>query len=162
MTALGLAGHRVGVCDPSPLCLGRFSRFVTKWHQCPRAGKDPSAYFECVLSILDRGAYEVLFPAHEQAFLFSRWRHRIPPGVALAIADFQSFLQIQGKAALGKTLGQLSIPQPESHLIQTEEELKKERCFPLYLNFHALFTKDLREFRYLRLMRASVSSTRTS
>jgi hypothetical protein len=27
-------------------------------------------------------------------------------------------------------------------------------------NFNALFTKDLREFRYLRLMRASVSSTR--
>ena len=68
VTALGLAGHRVGVCDPSPLCLGRFSRFVTKWHQCPPAGKDPSAYLECVLSILDRGAYEVLFPPMNRHF----------------------------------------------------------------------------------------------
>jgi hypothetical protein len=31
ITALGMAGHQVGVCDPDPLCLGRFSRFVTRY-----------------------------------------------------------------------------------------------------------------------------------
>ena len=39
ITALGMAGHRVGVCDPDPLCLGRFSRFVTHYYRCPPIGK---------------------------------------------------------------------------------------------------------------------------
>jgi biotin carboxylase len=75
----------------------------------------------------------VLFPTHDQAFLFARRRERIPPSVGLAIADFQSFLQVRGKAALVRTLAQLSIPQPASRIIRTEEELLVERGFPIYL-----------------------------
>jgi hypothetical protein len=133
VTALGLAGHRVGVCDPDPLCLSRFSRFVTNYYQCPPIGKDPWAYLDFVLRILSQGDWDVLFPTHEQAFLFSRERARIPPGIGLAVADFQSFMQIQGKAALVETLDRLSIPQPASHIIRTHEELLGERRFPFYL-----------------------------
>jgi hypothetical protein len=133
VTALGMAGHRVGVCDPDPLCMGRFSRFVTHYYRCPAIGKDPWAYLDFVLSIVSHGAWDVLFPTHEQAFLFSRERARVPPGIALAVADFRSFLQVQGKAALVKTLERLSIPQPASRVIRTRDELLRERLFPFYL-----------------------------
>ena len=133
VTALGMAGHQVGVCDPDPLCLGRFSRFVTHYYRCPAIGKDPWAYLDVVLRLLSDGRWEVLFPTHEQAFLFSRERARIPPGIGLAVADFRSFLQVQGKAALVRTLERLSIPQPASRVIRTPEELLRERRFPFYL-----------------------------
>lgn len=133
VTALGMAGHQVGVCDPDPLCLGRFSRFVTHYYKCPAIGKDPGAYLDVVLRLLSHGHWDVLFPTHEQAFLFSRERARIPPGIGLAVADFRSFLQVQGKAALIRTLGRLSIPQPPSRVIRTQEELLRERRFPFYL-----------------------------
>jgi hypothetical protein len=133
VSALGMAGHQIGVCDPDPLCLGRFSRFVTHYYRCPAIGKDPWAYLDFVLGLLSNGRWDVLFPAHEQAFLFSRERARIPPGIGLAVADFRSFLQVQGKVALVKTLDRLSIPQPTSHVVRNQEELLGEGRFPFYL-----------------------------
>jgi hypothetical protein len=133
VTALGMAGHQVGVCDPDPLCLGRSSRFVTHYFRCPAIGKDPWAYLDSMLGILSQGIWDVLFPTHEQAFLFSRERARIPPGIGLAVADFRSFLQVQGKVALVRTLERLSIPQPASRVIRTREELLHQRRFPFYL-----------------------------
>ena len=63
-----MAGHRVGVCDPDTLCLGRFSRFVTHYYRCPPIGDDPWAYLDFVLGLVAKGQWDVLFPAHEQAF----------------------------------------------------------------------------------------------
>ncbi len=133
VTALGLAGHHIGVCDPEPLCIARFSRFVTHYYRVPPLGKDPWAYLNTVLGILSEGNWDVLFPTHEQAFLFSREIARIPPGIGPAVADFRSFLQIQGKVALVGTLERLSIPQPDSRVIRTRDELMRERRFPFYL-----------------------------
>jgi hypothetical protein len=133
VTALGIAGYRVGVCDPNPVCLGRFSRFVTHYYRCPAVGLDPWAHLDFVIDCLTRDRWDVLFPTHEQAFLLSRERSRIPAGVAFALADFESFLQVQGKVALSKTLSRLSIPQPKSRIIRTREQLEEERGFPFYL-----------------------------
>jgi len=133
VTALGLAGYRVGVCDPNPICLGRFSRFVTHYYRCPAVGLDPWAYLDFVIERLIKDRWDVLFPTHEQAFLFARERSRIPAGVALALAEFKSFLHVQGKAALVKTLSRLSIPQPKSLIIRTREQLEQEKAFPFYL-----------------------------
>ncbi len=133
ITALGLAGHRVGVCDSDSFCLGRFSRFVTRFYRCPSFGNDPCAYLDFVATISGRGEWDVLFPTHEQAFLFSRERARIPPAISLAVADFRSFLQIQGKAALVKTLSLLSLPQPESCVIRTRKDLESVDRYPFFL-----------------------------
>ena len=96
-------------------------------------GEDPWAYLNFVVRLVAEDQWDVLFPTHEQAFLFSRERARIPQSIALAVADFGSFLQVQGKAALVKTLSRLSIPQPVSHVIRTQEELESESHFPFYL-----------------------------
>jgi predicted ATP-grasp superfamily ATP-dependent carboligase len=75
----------------------------------------------------------VLFPTHEQALLFSRERARIPPSVAFAISPFESFLQIQGKIGLVRTLARLSIPQPVSVVTQLKHGLEDCVRFPVYL-----------------------------
>ena len=52
ITVLGLAGHHVEVCDPSPWCLARFSRFVQKFHRCPPLRDDPAGYLAFVERLL--------------------------------------------------------------------------------------------------------------
>ena len=133
ITALGIAGYRVDVCDPDSLCLGRFSRFVGRYYRCPAVGRNPWVYLDFVCSLLARGQHDVLFPAHEQAFLFSRTRRQIPPQVALAVPEFKSFLRVQSKSALVRTLTELSIPQPESLIIRTEAELLEGHPLPFFL-----------------------------
>jgi len=133
ITALGMAGYRVDVCDPLAMCLGRFSRFTDHFYRCPAIGQDPWEYLDFICRLLARKKYDVLFPTHEQAFLFSRMRDRIPPSVGLALADFDSFLAVQGKAAFVRTLERLAIPQPESRIIRSEPELRTEHRFPFLL-----------------------------
>jgi predicted ATP-grasp superfamily ATP-dependent carboligase len=133
ITALGMVGYRVGVCDPSAICLGRFSRFVRHFHRCPAAGQKPWEYLNFICRLLAEEKYDVLFPTHEQAFLFSRMRHQIPPNVGLAVAEFPSFLAVQGKAAFTRTLTKLGIPQPESRIVHSETELLAQREFPFFL-----------------------------
>ena len=51
ITALGLGGHRVELVSSNPICLGRFSRFVTRVHQAPASGADPDGYLATVIEI---------------------------------------------------------------------------------------------------------------
>ena len=52
ITILGLSGHHVEVCDPSPWCLSRFSRFVRKFHRCPGLRDDPAGYLAFIEQLL--------------------------------------------------------------------------------------------------------------
>src|SRR6516162_2933320 len=71
ITALGRCGYTLDVCDPNPLCISRFSRFVRHYYRCPAVGTDPLGYLAFVLHHLSRHHYDVLLPVHEQAFLFA-------------------------------------------------------------------------------------------
>src|SRR6202171_6471806 len=71
-TILGLSGHIVEVCDPSPCCLARFSRFVRIFHRCPGMRDDPAGFLSFVEGLLATGHFDVLLPIHEQGFLFAR------------------------------------------------------------------------------------------
>src|SRR5205814_3113525 len=71
ITALGLAGHRVELVTSDPLCLGRFSRFVTRVHHAPASGDDPDGYLASVMETVKARGIDVLMPVHEQAYLFS-------------------------------------------------------------------------------------------
>jgi len=52
ITALGLAGHRVELVSSNPICLGRFSRFVSRVHRAPASGADPDGYLAAVLEVV--------------------------------------------------------------------------------------------------------------
>ncbi|MGH6874813.1 MAG: hypothetical protein ACREDW_07335, partial [Aestuariivirgaceae bacterium] len=64
ITALGLKGHHVEICDPDPFCLGRFSRFVAHYHRCPAMGADPSGFWHFIENLLSRRHFDVLVPIH--------------------------------------------------------------------------------------------------
>jgi predicted ATP-grasp superfamily ATP-dependent carboligase len=133
ITALGRCGYTLDVCDPNPLCISRFSRFIGHYYRCPAVGTDPLGYLAFVLDHLCKHHYDVLLPVHEQAFLFAKVHDRLPDGVHTALASFDAFLQVQGKVAFTRLMERLSLPQPPTHIVRTRPELEALDNFPLYL-----------------------------
>jgi predicted ATP-grasp superfamily ATP-dependent carboligase len=133
ITALGQCGYILDVCDPHPLCISRFSRFVRRYYRCPAVGTDPLGYLAFVLQHLTEEPYDVLLPVHEQAFLFAKVRDQLPDGVSTALASFDAFLQVQGKVAFARLMERLSLPQPPTRIVSSREELEILDRFPCYL-----------------------------
>src|ERR1700693_5386289 len=104
VTALGLAGHRVELVSSDPLCLGRFSRFVTRVHRAPASGADPDRYLAAAIEGVKASRIDALLPVHGQAYLFAAARSQIPPGLGIALADFEAFEQVQSKAGFADLL----------------------------------------------------------
>src|SRR3984893_17795027 len=97
ITALGLAGHRVELVSSDPMCFGRCSRFVRRVHRAAASGADPDGYLAAVIEIVKTHHIDALMPVHEQAYLFAAGRKHLPAGLGIALADFETFEQVQSK-----------------------------------------------------------------
>jgi predicted ATP-grasp superfamily ATP-dependent carboligase len=130
ITVLGLAGHMVEVCDPSPVCLGRFSRFVSKFHRCPGLRDDPAGYLSFVEKLLAERPFDVLLPIHEQGFVFARVKQRFEARVGVALPDFESYRTAHSKAGFSRLLDELGLPQPATRIVTSSGELRLAVRFP--------------------------------
>ena len=130
ITVLGLAGHIVEVCDPSPVCLGRFSRFVNKFHRCPGLRDDPAGYLSFVEKLLDERPFDVLLPVHEQGFVFARVKERFETRVGLALPAFESYRTAHSKAGFSRLLDELDLPQPVTRVVTSPSALRDAVRFP--------------------------------
>jgi predicted ATP-grasp superfamily ATP-dependent carboligase len=130
ITILGLSGHIVEVCDPSPYCLARFSRFVQKFHHCPAMRDDPAGFLAFVEELLVAGNFDVLLPIHEQGFLFARVRQRLEDRVGLALPSFPGYRTAHSKAGFSRLLDQLGLPQPATRIVKSASELRDAVRFP--------------------------------
>jgi predicted ATP-grasp superfamily ATP-dependent carboligase len=130
ITILGLSGHHVEVCDPSPWCLSRFSRFVRKFHRCPGLQSDPAGYLAFIEQRLGGGKFDVLLPTHEQGFLFARTTSRLEGRVGLALPSFESYRAVHSKAGFSRLLDRLGLPQPPTRIVTSAQELRHAVRFP--------------------------------
>jgi predicted ATP-grasp superfamily ATP-dependent carboligase len=130
ITILGLSGHIVEVCDPSPHALARFSRFVEKFHHCPGLRDDPAGFLGFVEALLAARHFDVLLPTHEQGFLFARVRQRLEHRVGLALPDFASYRTAHSKAGFSRLLDELGLPQPATRIVNSVSELRDAVRFP--------------------------------
>ncbi len=133
ITALGLAGHHVEVCDPDPHCLARFSRFVRKLHRCPPLGADPQGYLAFILERISGGQFDVLLPIHEQGLLLAKARKEIARHVAVALPSFDSYLRAHSKLGFSRILTELGLPQPATRVVANAGELAQAKRFPMVL-----------------------------
>jgi predicted ATP-grasp superfamily ATP-dependent carboligase len=133
VTALGLSGHRVELVSSDPMCLARFSRFVSHVHPAPACGGDPDGYLAAVLDVVARRPIDVLLPVHEQAYLFAAARNRLPSTLGVALADFGAFEQVQSKATLATLLARLDIPQPATDIVHSARDFARERLCPFFV-----------------------------
>ena len=133
ITALGLAGHRVELLSSNPMCLGRFSRFVSRVHRAPASGADPDGYLARVMDVVKTRKIDALLPVHEQAYLFAAARKRLPPDLGIALADFEAFEQVQSKASLATLLTQLKVPQPKTDIVHSADEFERPWPYPFFV-----------------------------
>ena len=130
ITILGLSGHHVEVCDPSPWCLSRFSRFVRKFHRCPGLRDDPAGYLAFIEQRLAEGKFDVLLPTHEQGFLFARTKQRIEGRAGLALPSFANYRTAHSKAGFSRLLDRLELPQPPTQIVTSAQQLREAIRFP--------------------------------
>jgi predicted ATP-grasp superfamily ATP-dependent carboligase len=130
VTILGLAGHDVEICDPSPWCLVRFSRFVKRFHRCPPLCDDPKGYLAFVEAVLASSEFDVLLPTHEQGFLFARVQERLGSKIAIASPTFESYRTAHSKTGFSRLLNELGLPQPATMIVNSEGELRAAIRFP--------------------------------
>src|SRR6266436_5280352 len=130
ITILGLSGHHVEVCDPSPWCMARYSRFVRKFHRCPGLRNDPAGFLAFVEQLLSSRHFDVLLPTHEQGFLFARAQQRLEGRVGLALPSFASYRTVHSKAGFSRLLDRLGLPQPATAIVKSERELRDAIRFP--------------------------------
>src|SRR5262245_45286298 len=133
ITALGLAGHTIEICDPEPFCLGRFSRFVSRLHRCPGIGEDPGGYLAFIGNLLARKRFDVLLPIHEQGLVFARARDRLAALTRFAIPSFDSYLAALDKARFSRLLTTLGIAQPQTEILPSLDALSPSLPFPYVL-----------------------------
>lgn len=133
IAALGPLGYALDVCDPNPLCVCRFSRFVRNFYRCPRMGQDPGAYYAFLLDLIQRNHYAVLLPIHENAMLFSRAAGRLSQLTGLAVAKFEAFERLQSKVAFTLLLDELDLPHPPTRFITSLETFETCREYPYYV-----------------------------
>ncbi len=133
ITVLGLAGHHVEICDPSPWCLARFSRFVRKFHRCPPLRDDPKGYLAFIENLIASRRFDVLLPTHEQGFLFARVRERFADKAALASPSFDSYRTAHSKVGFSRLLSELNFPQPPTTIVTSEGELRAAVRYPVVI-----------------------------
>jgi predicted ATP-grasp superfamily ATP-dependent carboligase len=131
VTALGLAGYTIEVCDPDPFCLGGFSKYVRRLHRCPGLRDDPQGYVDFILGLIKRRPYDVLLPIHEQGYLFAKLQHLLAPHVAIALPDFDTYRRAHSKSGFHRMLSELGLPQPPTSLIATADDLRAIKSFPV-------------------------------
>ena len=133
ITALGRAGHWVEICDPDRACIGRFSRFVRRFHRCPGLGVDPEGYLAFVLDLISRQRFDVLLPIHEQGYLFAKTQQTLARHVAVALPGFASYERAHSKTGFSEILSELGLPHPETALVTNLPDLRKTDRFPFVL-----------------------------
>jgi predicted ATP-grasp superfamily ATP-dependent carboligase len=130
LTILGLAGHHVEICDPSPWCLARYSRFVRKFHRCPGLRTDPAGFLAFVEGLIASGNFDVLLPTHEQGFLFAKVQDRFRGRIVVALPSFESYRAAHSKAGFSRLLARLELPQPTTRILKSQSEPRGATRFP--------------------------------
>jgi hypothetical protein len=133
ITILGLDGHHIEVCDPDAHCIGRFSRFVRRFHRCPGLAADPAGYISFILKLVSNHRFDVLLPIHEQGLALAKVRDALAPHVAIALPTYTAYHQALSKVGFSRLLADLGLPQPQTRFIKTREEALALVGFPLAL-----------------------------
>lgn len=119
--------------DPDPLCQCRFSSFVGRFIRSPSFAKQPAEFLRFLVRIVRDRQYDVVLPTHEQTYLLSRFRDAIETRIAIAVPEFAALERLQNKASFSRLLTELGLPQPETVIVRSRNELSRPWRYPFYL-----------------------------
>jgi hypothetical protein len=125
--------YTIDVLDPSPWCQCRFSSLVRRRIPCPQIAKDPVGYVRFVATLVQQHRYEVLFPTHEQVYVFSKFRDAFERHVGLAVPSFDAIGRVQSKSEFAVLMDELNLPTPASKIVHHKAELAAHQDFPCFV-----------------------------
>lgn len=109
------AGCRVLIAEPFRWHVCKPSRAVERSFRVTAPNADRERYFAELLEIIrDEGVHLVL-PVSEEALHVAALAPRLPEGVRLAGADYDSLARLHDKLAFARLADELALPMPETH-----------------------------------------------
>lgn len=132
VTALGLRGHHIEICDSDPRCLSRFSKFVRRYHRCPPLATDPVGYMRFVRDLVQSGQFDVLLPIHEQGLAIAKIADQLG-SVGLALPSFDAYATALDKARFSRLLTDVGVAQPQTWIVKSADDIPADATFPLVL-----------------------------
>jgi predicted ATP-grasp superfamily ATP-dependent carboligase len=130
ITILGLTGHDVEICDPDRGCLGRYSRFVRRFHRCPGLRDDPRGYLAFVEDLISREHFDVLIPIHEQGYVFAAAARNLHSCTGIALPSFASYRNAVRKTDFSRLLADIGLHQPPTQILESARELDHLSVLP--------------------------------
>jgi predicted ATP-grasp superfamily ATP-dependent carboligase len=126
--------YRIDIVDPAFFCQCRFSRYVRRIWRCPPFRTDPEGYLRFVVGLLRRYRYDVLFPTHEQVYLFSRFRDQLSELTGLTVPPFEALRRMISKQGFLEILDELKLPYPATVIARSRAEvLRACKEFPIFI-----------------------------
>jgi glutathione synthase/RimK-type ligase-like ATP-grasp enzyme len=127
-------GHTVGVLSPDPLGITRFTKATRAWHACPPFGPDPLVWLDKALEVYKSEGYDVLLPTQEQVTVLAAFPTRLAAlGVRTAVPPFEALAAVQDKVSARATLARLGLPQPESAVVESTDDLVRWTRLPAFV-----------------------------
>jgi hypothetical protein len=130
-TCLGRLGHHVEILSSSPICLTRFTRHVRRVHSVPNFGREPLAWFNACCVVVKAQAIDFLFPTQEQVTVLSACQGALP--CATVVPPFSSLRRVQDKISAYRTLQEFGVPQPETVIVESRDDLLRIDTFPAFV-----------------------------
>jgi hypothetical protein len=128
---LGWLGHEVEILSSSKICLTRFTRHVRAVHDVPRFGVDPFGWLAAAERIAGDRKADLLFPTQEQVTVLSARRKY--QRVATIVPPFASLARVQDKISAFRTLKAIGVPQPQTFVISTADDLRDVATYPIFV-----------------------------
>jgi predicted ATP-grasp superfamily ATP-dependent carboligase len=125
--------YEIDVMDLDPLCQCRFSSFVRRFIRSPSFSTQPAEFLRFLVRLVRERQYDVVLPTHEQTYLLSRFRDALQSRVAIAVPEFAALERLQNKASFSRLLTELGLPQPETAILRSRDELNQTWRYPFYL-----------------------------
>lgn len=126
LRSLNRLGLRVGVADTgrSGMCQG--SRLGTWAGTYADPLVAPERFIEDINSLLRQTGAHFLLPGHDETEVLARYRHRLPAGVILPVAEVRKIEYANDKARAAGLAGECGLPVPRRLTWSTLEELEVE------------------------------------
>lgn len=134
-TVYALGGrYRIDVVDSAFFCQCRFSRLVRRVWAVPPFRTDPEGYLRRVIELVKKHKYDVLFPTHEQVYLFARFRDELSRLVGLCVPPFEAVERMISKKGFIEVLDELGLPYPATRLVCDRREIQSQVDeFPIFV-----------------------------
>ena len=100
---------------------------------CVSIAKDPLGYVRDVARLVAEKRYDVLFPTHEQVYVFAKFRDAFARHVGLAVPSFEAISRVQSKAEFVMLMRELGLPTPHGQIVRSKSELTAYDEFPCFI-----------------------------